>query len=371
MFRRIDRYIVRQLVVAIIYVLICLTAAIWLTQSLRLIDLIVNRGLPISTFLYLTVLLLPQFLALVTPIACFSAILFTYNRMIGDSEMVVLFGAGIGPTSLARPAIITAIGVTAVGYALMLYFMPAAYRDFKDMQFEVRNNYSNVLLREGVFTSMGDRLTVYIRRQTSEGQLFGILIHDGRKPESPETLIAEQGALVVTETGPRVVLINGNRQARDEQNRLTTLYFDRYTVEIGNIQQEYAGRWREPRERFLHELLMPSNDPEDIRLRNRLMTEAHNRIASPLLSLSFAMIGLACLFSGEFSRRGRPYKILTAVVLVFTCQALFLGSMTLAARIPSAAGLMYACVVIPILGSLYALLRRRRKPPATIEAVAT
>lgn len=370
MFRRIDRYIVRQLVVAIVYVLICLTAAIWLTQSLRLVDLIVNRGLPLSTFLYLTVLLLPQFLALVLPIACFSAILFTYNRMIGDSEMVVLFGSGMSPLSLARPALLAAIAVTAIGYALMMYFMPAAYRDFKDMQFEVRNTYSNVLLREGVFTSMGDKLTVYIRQQTSEGQLFGILIHDGRQPGKPETLIAEQGALVTTETGPRVVLVNGNRQALDEQGRLTTLYFDRYTVEIGSMQQAAGERWREPRERFFHELLVVSDNADDVRFRNRLRTEAHDRLASPLLSISYALIGLACLFSGEFSRRGRPYRLLTAVLLVFGCQALYMASITLANRMPAAAGLMYACALVPALISLFVLMHRRRRPPVSLEAAA-
>ncbi|MFO7481593.1 LPS export ABC transporter permease LptF [Oceanibaculum nanhaiense] len=364
MVRRIDRYIVRQLVVAIFFVLVCLTAAIWLTQSLRLIDLIVNRGLPITTFLYLTVLLLPQFLALVLPVACFAAILFTYNRMMSDSEMVVMFGSGVGPLSLARPALACALGVTVIGYAIMLYFMPAAYRDFKDLQFQIRNNFSNVLLREGVFTSVGDRLTVFIRRQNSDGQLFGILIHDGRDAEKPETLIAEQGALVITDEGPRVVMVNGNRQTRDTQGRLNTLYFDRYTVEIGTMQQEFAGRWREPRERFLMELLAESDNPDDVRFRNRLITEVHNRLASPLLTIGFAMVGLAALFSGEFSRRGRTARVLAAVVIVLACQALFFAAMSLAQRNVAAVWLLYLPALLPALAGLYVLVRRRRRPPA-------
>src|SRR3546814_12837523 len=61
----IARYILAQLVTATIFVTLALTFAIWLTQSLRLIDYIVNRGLPASTFLTFVGLLLPSFPGLV------------------------------------------------------------------------------------------------------------------------------------------------------------------------------------------------------------------------------------------------------------------------------------------------------------------
>ena len=67
----ITRYILGQLVTATIFVTLALTFAIWLTQSLRLIDYIVNRGLPASTFLTFVGLLLPSFLGVVLPVAAF------------------------------------------------------------------------------------------------------------------------------------------------------------------------------------------------------------------------------------------------------------------------------------------------------------
>ena len=57
---------------ALLFVLGAVTLAIWLTQALRFVDLIVNRGLPIETFLHLAALLLPQFFQLVLPIASIS-----------------------------------------------------------------------------------------------------------------------------------------------------------------------------------------------------------------------------------------------------------------------------------------------------------
>src|SRR4051812_36886639 len=77
---RITRYILRQLALSTALVVVTLTAAIWLTQSLRFIDWIVNRGLPLSTFVYIAVLVLPSFLVVILPIALFSAADFSYNQ---------------------------------------------------------------------------------------------------------------------------------------------------------------------------------------------------------------------------------------------------------------------------------------------------
>ena len=50
-----DRYILRQCLSVTLFVTAALSAAVWLAQSLRLVDLIVNRGLSAEVFLYLQV----------------------------------------------------------------------------------------------------------------------------------------------------------------------------------------------------------------------------------------------------------------------------------------------------------------------------
>ena len=68
----IQRYMLRQLVVVAALVTLTLTLAIWLTQSLRFVELIVNRGLSLQSYLSLTLLLLPSFLSLMLPVALFT-----------------------------------------------------------------------------------------------------------------------------------------------------------------------------------------------------------------------------------------------------------------------------------------------------------
>ena len=102
---RIDRYIFSQLLVALLLVTTGLVALIWLTQSLRFIQIIVSHGLSPFVFLRLTMLLVPSFVATILPITCFIVVLFVYTRLAGDRELTVMRAAGMSDYTLARPAL--------------------------------------------------------------------------------------------------------------------------------------------------------------------------------------------------------------------------------------------------------------------------
>lgn len=366
--RAITRYIFGQLVTATLFVTVALTFAVWLTQSLRLLDYIVNRGLPASTFLSFVALLLPSFLGIVLPIATFCAVLFVYHKLMLDSELVVLRAAGLSQFQLAKPALLIAALVTLVVYSISLYFLPASYRAFKELQNDIRNDYSSVLLQEGLFNSVADGITVYVRERSSRGELLGILVHDNRQPDRPVTMMAESGALVTSEDGPRVVMLNGNRQEIDRQDgRLSLLYFDRYTIELSGLTEAGGPRWRDPKELFLPELLSPRDTEVGRQMRTQLIAEGHRRIADPLLTLSFVMIALAALLSGEFNRRGQTKRLLFAVVAVAVLEAASFAVHDLASRSLQAVPALYVMALAGFAGGFVLLLhhpRRRAAAPA-------
>lgn len=370
---RAQRYIFRQLLWWTIFVAICLTCVVWLTQSLRFVEMIVNRGASAPVFLYLTLLLLPTFLSLILPIAMFTAVMFAYNKMMADSELVVLRASGLSPLGLARPAFALAVLFALVGYALTVFLIPASYREFKELQFQLRNSYSTVMLQEGVFNPIMKGVTVYVRARTPDGQLLGIIVHDNRKPEQPMTMMAERGAIVAGKNGPRVVMANGNRQEVDSADgRLQLLYFDSYNFELSGLVESPNTRWREPRERYLHELFFPLAAADEIWNFQKLRMEGHHRLASPLLGPAFVLIGLAFLLAGDFSRRGQVTRIVPAVLAVVAIEAGILSIKSFGEKIPEIAPLIYIVALLPVILGGYVLVRdkpwprrRARTMPAT------
>lgn len=370
--KRLSLYLMRHLVVATVLVTAALAMTIWMTQAMRLLDLVVDGGAPLQLFGTLMVVTLPTFLANVLPLSLLAAVLFTYHRLTVDSELVVMRAAGLGPWALARPALLLGLIVMLITYALTLYIAPAANRELVKLQRLARSNYSTVFLRAGVFNDLGDGVTVYVRERGRDGSLEGILIHDNRDPQRPVTVMAERGVLTEGEAGPRVAVFNGNRQEMDrETGQLSHLYFDRYAVDLTVFQSDLSARFPDPRERRLEELANPAAITSDPRLQRHMVAELHQRLAAPLLALAFPITGLAILFSGEFNRRGQSRRIAVAVVTGLVVQSAALGVGNLAANHTGVVPLQYAVPLVPILVGVWLMHRRpgRRRPGAVPAAL--
>ena len=367
--QKVSGYILRRSTVAFLFVTLSLVCAIWLMQSLRLIDLIVNRGLPFSMFLYMSMLMLPTFLALILPVSLFTAVLFAYNRLTMDSELLVMRAAGISQTGLSKSAFLLAGIVTVIIYSLTLYLLPLSFREFKDRQVTIRNDFSTVLLQEGVFTELAMGITVFVRERGAEGELLGVLVHDGRNPEKPVTMMAENGALVRTDEGPQVIMVNGNRQeVSKDSGALSLLYFDRYVLDVHSVDKTLDKRWREPRERFLDELFFPDmTDGNNQFNAAKLRAEGHQRLTLPIYALTFTVIALAALLSGDYARRGLGKRITTAILLIVAIQGAALGFTNLAARFPWLVPLIYLNALLPLIGGIIVLFRPKKHTFGTVD----
>lgn len=345
---QLDRYILRQLLVALVAATAGLVALIWLTQSLRFVELVVNRGLSLIVFLQLTGLLIPSFVAIILPITTFVVVQFVYMRLAGDRELTVMRAAGLSPMALARPALLVACLSVAAGYALTLAVVPASFGAFRDYQFEIRNRIAAFLLQEGVFTAVSDELTVYVRSREPDGTLRGILVEDSRQQDSRATILAERGQLVVGPRGPRVLLQNGSRQEIDRRTgRLNVLTFSENTVELAQNQRGEEQRTLDANEMTLAELLDP--DPAQVFARDvgKLRVEAHRRLSAPLTALSFALVGLVSVLTGRFRRHASLLRPLAAVATVV---ALLVGQLAVsgvAAREVALIPLIWLLAVAP------------------------
>ena len=249
---RLDRYIFRQLAFALIAVTGGLTALVWLIQSLRFVELVVNHGLSLVVFVELTGLLIPSFVAVILPITTFVVVQFVYQRLAGDREITVMRAAGLSPFALSRPALALAALAVICGYALTLWIVPASLTSFRQFQWEIRNRMAAFLLQEGVFTHVSDDLTVYVRSRDPDGTLRGILVDDGRDKTAHATILAESGRLTEGPNGPRVLLVSGSRQEIDHQTgRLNVLTFGQNEIDLTDNQGTSNERLRDMSEMSL------------------------------------------------------------------------------------------------------------------------
>ena len=367
---RVDRYILRQLLGSLVAVTGALVALIWLTQSLRLVELVVNRGLSLRVFLQLSGLLVPNFIAVILPITTFVVVLFVYQRLSGDRELTVLRGAGLSQFSLARPALMLAAISTAAGYLLNLWLVPLSSEAFKEYQFELRNKVAAFLLQEGVFTPISDQLTVYVRSRDTDGTLRGIMVEDDRQSNSRSTILAETGRLVATGNTPRVLLDNGSREEIDAKTgRLNVLTSEQDTIDLASNGKGDEQRFRDVSEMSMQELLnpYPSAPPSEAA---KMIIEAHKRLSQPLTAASFTMIGLLAVLAGGFRRGGNIVRPLAAVFGLVGLIGLGLAVPSVATRHLALIPLIYVEAILPGLLCAWVLFLAREGRPVPTSGAA-
>src|SRR6185437_5199846 len=207
------------------------------------------------------------------------------------------------------------------------------------------------------------KLMVYVQGRDDNGDLTSILIYDNRTPDKPVTIFAERGAIANASDGPRLLLVNGTRQQRDESNgHLSVLTFKQYTLELSNLTGAPGTRDRQVDERYTGNLLANLGPDQDPDWRRAVMVELNMRFAGPISAMTLAALSVACLLTGEFNRRGQTRRVLLAVGLAFMVEVFDVALKDLAARAWFAIPLLYANLLIPLAISLWMLWRESAPP---------
>jgi len=348
-----SKYIVRHLVHSTLLITLSITSIVWLTQALRFIDFIVNQGVSIVVFVQLTLLLVPSLVLMILPPALFCSVLFVYNKLKLDSELIVMQAAGLSRWRLAVPALHVATGITVLAYCISLYVQPVSYSRFRDMQIFLRNSYVSILLQEGVFSNPVNGLTVFVRERSKNGILHGILVHDNRIPEATITMMAEEAKMVETPEGPRFLLQNGNRQEM-HNGKLSFLTFQNYTMDISLYTHAMGTRPPDVQEMFLTDLM--TEDPKLTPAENqKRYAEGQQRLLWPAYPLTLTLVAVAVLLSGQFNRRGHWHRVAIATGICVVIVFMAIGLRGLMGTHPLMVFVAYANLLLPAVAACWVL----------------
>ena len=351
-----NKYITKQIAVGFLLISGSLLAMLWLTQSLRFVEMVTRQGLPVYLFAQMTSLLMPRIFNVLSPIAVFVAVLFVYNRLIVDRELVVMQSAGISPMQNAFAAFFIGTILAIFNIYIMNWGIPTAERNFRDLEWRVKNNMTQMIFREGEFTTLKNGITVFIDKHENDGSVSGIFVSDESKPDKKITLTAEKGRLIETKDGPRILFINGIRQEIDKKTfKFNSLAFSRYSAEFNN-----GGGSRKKnetvREKNIFELLNSGSDNKLSKQEKRKnIVEGNRRIIYPLYNLLYAILACVGLLICNFNRRGQTKIIFIEVACMILVSAGDLAFTNLSGRSLYMLPFLYLNFFIPLFVCLYLL----------------
>ena len=320
--RIINRYFLRQLVAIFVMLLLVLTGLAWMVQIMSMMKLLLNYGIEVSSFLGLTVLMVPFIVSIIVPFVTFIAVIFVYNKMISDNEVTVMAASALSPGQIARPALILAGVLTALHFVLNLWIVPATQSTFYSTQWNLRYGLAHMKLQESAFTELSNGLVVYVDK-VSGHDLSQVMLSDTRTNKSAMIIFAEKGKLVSTMRGLSIVMTNGSLQATGDA--MTTGTFESFDMDL-NITEKSGDAAFKVRRIPTSDLLASVLDAPTEKRHKTVLAELSTRLLGPIMNLILAALCATILLRTSLLRRRASFAPAVAVAAMAAAMALFMSA---------------------------------------------
>jgi len=160
---------------------------------------------------YTVLAYMPTLLAM----SLFISIISTLSRMYRDSEMVIWFCSGKGPSALLKPLMRFAWPIFALVALLALLVLPWSNQRIEDLKARYERRSDLQRIEPGQFQESGDGSRVFFVEKNTTGQTTGSNVFIAATERGKETVTSARGGRVEHQPhGQYLVLDNGQRLER-------------------------------------------------------------------------------------------------------------------------------------------------------------
>ena len=306
----IQRYFFRQIALPVAAACAALVGIGILSQSLDQLEIIVERGQSVWVMVKLTLLAVPQLLAVILPIGLFVGALISLTRLQREQELTAAFASGVTRWAVIQPAVLLAAIVVLMSLVTTLVLQPAAQRQARAEAFAIRTDLAALLVEEGRFVQGPGGLTVYVQQVEQNGLMKNLFVYldNGKAVRTWDANEARFGRSA--DGAPTMLLKYGTMQEYSSKGVLNQLSFDSLPFDLSPFTDTDEKVRYKPSDLWIGQLFNPSPAVlARVGTRGELLAEAHSRLSSPLYALTAMAMALAAIMGGSFSRTGYGARI--------------------------------------------------------------
>jgi lipopolysaccharide export system permease protein len=319
--RTLYTHILKELYSPFILGLLVFTFILLTNRILKLMELVVNKGIGLGEVIKLIVFLLPSFLVLTIPMSILLAILIALGRLSADGELIALKASGVSLYQILVPfAVLCCIGFLLTN-SLTLFLLPSGNHAFRRQLFQLSQRHSEANLQERIFNDDFAGLVIYINEIPGSGKpMRGILISDKRESDVPSLIIGEEGIIISDQKEMKVTLrlFNGSihRSAKDFKSYQQAT-FKVYDMNLQLSDEDSGGdtdvKYSELEASAL--MALAAERKKENKSAIKILTELHKRFAFPCACFMLGLVGIPL---GAYRKKGtRSYGFVLCIVVLF------------------------------------------------------
>ena len=366
--RTLYTHITKELMSPFILGLLIFTFILLTNRILKLMDLVVNKGVGLDEVIKLIMYLLPSFFMLTIPMSVLLAILITLGRLSADGELIAMKASGISLYQILPPFIALCVTGFLLTNMLSLLLLPQGNRAFRNQLFSLSKRHSEANLQERIFNDDFEGLIIYINEIPGQGKhMQGIVISDKRETEVPSLIIGEEGMIISDQNERKVTLrlFNGSiHRAANDSLTYQKAIFKTYdmNLQLSNVESENDTEIKHSEQSIAALLKLLTDRSKEKKSLIKIQTEIHKRFAFPFACVVLGLVGIPF---GAYRRKGtRSYGFVLCIIILFLYYVFLNFGETMAKRgiLYPALGIWMPNVVLVIMGCYLLSVVGREKP---------
>ncbi len=370
--RTLSLYVVAEILPPFLLGLMAFTFILLTARILKLVDLLVTRGVSLTQIGKLFALILPTFLEMTVPMALLLGILVGLSGLANDHEILALKASGISPFQVLWPIGMVALFVSLLTLLITTSVRPAANLALKQELYDIAKSHVATALKENVFNSDFPQVLIYVEEVIPPGNTSqGVLIVDRRNP-TRETVIFGKVALFLSneETATLslklfdgVIHEKGKSQSVFSQTRFNVYNFNLDLEETFNLIKK---RERDPSEMSVRQLgeSIRSKQARGLNPISEIM-DLHERFSFSFAPLVFSLLGVALVLMPAPSRQGRFWGLVSCLFWLLLYYALLTTGKALGERemLPPVLALWLPNLLVGLVAIHFFIKALRESPP--------
>jgi lipopolysaccharide export LptBFGC system permease protein LptF len=283
-------YFAQEFLKNYISILFAFGLIIWITQAVRLLDLIGEEGNSITTYFLYILSILPKFFSRISIIIFFISFVVTISKFEEHNELRALWFSGLEKKKFISYLLRSTVIFVLILIIIRCFIIPHFSNYSRYLLLNTGVGAIGPLLKQNNFNNPLKKITIYVGKKNQINELEDIILFEDDS-NIKKTIVAKSGVVINENNKNLLVLVEGSIQEERKDRKISILDFDKTTLDLSQYSKKTVDYYKF-NEMFFLELVKRSNNKNDLQLSN-IVGELNDRIVMPLFIPSLVL--LACL----------------------------------------------------------------------------
>lgn len=298
--RLLDRYLLRQIITAMVFAVIILTAILVLGNIFRkLLDLLVDQVAPLETVVSFIAYVIPASSVYTIPWGFLTAVLLVFSRMSAENELLAMRTSGLSYLRIAAPVFILAGLLSLFCLWINVEVAPKAQERLQSSILSVATDNPVALFGSEQVIDQFPNKKIYVGRREGN-RLFNLHVFELNEKSQPVRVISAREGELIADKKQRAMIMRLKDATFEQHDAADPGDFEklRHGIRMAEVpivvslQEMYEkNQARRTLTVMTVEELMNQMDDSDGK-RTKALTEFHKRFSFSLACLTLAAVGV-------------------------------------------------------------------------------